>query len=301
MLYRMKQVTVRTGIPAVTVRAWEQRYGAVEPARTDRGQRLYTERDVQALLWLKEKTGRGMAISQAVRVLKQTAWLPEQAPPEPVHPAKPADGTGETAYAAWQERIYAELAGFQGDAAHGLLEAAFASFSLQEVFHRILAPILLKAGDDWEAGELSVAQEHYISHFVQQRFTQFFRLFPVNPRMPRFVAFCPEGEQHQLGLLMFSLFLRQHGAEVTYLGADMPMDGLGPLIRRKAIAYACVSLTMQDRAGESCRMLRDLQKENPGLKLVLGGRGFGQAELRTGWTLLRGGWQVWKEWLDGVA
>ncbi|WP_438444865.1 MerR family transcriptional regulator [Gorillibacterium sp. sgz5001074] len=297
-MYTMKAVSERTGIPAVTIRAWEQRYGAVEPERTAKGQRLYRERDIEALLWLKEQTEKGMTISQAVRQLKQE-------PAAPQGPAEPADfllssgaGTKEEAYREWQDGIYAELSDYREAEAQRLLDTAFALFSFQDVFHRILAPMMYRAGDDWGAGLLSVAQEHYISHFVTMRFSHFFRLFPVRPELPRFVAFCPSGEHHQLGLLLFTLFLRQQGADVLYLGADTPLDGLASLIRKKGIGFACVSLTLPERAELTCRMLKELQREAQGLQLVAGGSGFRGVAPQPGWSVLDGGPEAWKHWFD---
>ena len=72
-MYSIKQVAAMLGIPTVTLRAWENRYGAVEPKRTESGYRLYSEQDIEDLKWLKEQTeDRGMAISQAVRLLEET-------------------------------------------------------------------------------------------------------------------------------------------------------------------------------------------------------------------------------------
>jgi DNA-binding transcriptional MerR regulator len=65
-------ITKRLGIPSVTIRAWENRYGVVKPARTEGGHRIYSDEDLQALLWLKEQVvERGMPISQAAKMLKK--------------------------------------------------------------------------------------------------------------------------------------------------------------------------------------------------------------------------------------
>lgn len=56
-LYTIKVVQNRTGIKPVTLRAWERRYELLEPTRLKNGYRLYSERDVQLLLWVKEPSG----------------------------------------------------------------------------------------------------------------------------------------------------------------------------------------------------------------------------------------------------
>ena len=65
-VYNIKAVAEATGLPAATLRAWERRYGALAPSRTEGGYRLYSERDIALLIWLKERIDEGMTISQAL-------------------------------------------------------------------------------------------------------------------------------------------------------------------------------------------------------------------------------------------
>src|SRR5215210_5794011 len=69
-LYNTAAVVQRTGVPATTIRAWERRYGYPKPSRDVGGQRLYSERDIEALLWLADQTAQGVAISRAVEILR---------------------------------------------------------------------------------------------------------------------------------------------------------------------------------------------------------------------------------------
>ncbi len=69
-LYNTKAVVQRTGVPAPTLRAWERRYALISPERMHNTYRLYSERDVALIRWLKERTDSGMAISQAVALFR---------------------------------------------------------------------------------------------------------------------------------------------------------------------------------------------------------------------------------------
>lgn len=60
----MGVVTQLTGLSAHTLRAWERRYGVVEPARTERGHRLYFDADVAHLRLLHRLTFQGRRIGQ---------------------------------------------------------------------------------------------------------------------------------------------------------------------------------------------------------------------------------------------
>ena len=43
--YQIGTVSSLTGIDAHTIRAWERRYGAIKPARSEAGGRLYDEKN----------------------------------------------------------------------------------------------------------------------------------------------------------------------------------------------------------------------------------------------------------------
>src|SRR5687768_8713278 len=75
-LYNTKLVVGETGVPADTFRAWERRYGLPQPQRGDGGQRLYSERDIATLRWLRDRTNEGLTISQAVALLETQADAP---------------------------------------------------------------------------------------------------------------------------------------------------------------------------------------------------------------------------------
>ena len=60
----MRVVVRRTGLNASVLRAWERRYGAVEPDRSDGGQRLYSEADIRKLTLLKKLVDLGFPIGQ---------------------------------------------------------------------------------------------------------------------------------------------------------------------------------------------------------------------------------------------
>ena len=69
-VFNTKAVARETGVPADTFRAWERRYGVPHPQRTDGGHRLYSDRDIAIIRWLRDRTVEGMNISQAVQLLQ---------------------------------------------------------------------------------------------------------------------------------------------------------------------------------------------------------------------------------------
>ena len=68
-VFNTKAVALETEVPPDTFRAWERRYGVPRPQRTAGGHRLYSERDIAIIRWLRDRTAEGMNISHAVMLL----------------------------------------------------------------------------------------------------------------------------------------------------------------------------------------------------------------------------------------
>jgi len=63
-LLPIRTVSALTGVNAVTLRAWERRYGLVRPKRTPKGQRLYTQAHVEEIQRVLALMRTGVAIGQ---------------------------------------------------------------------------------------------------------------------------------------------------------------------------------------------------------------------------------------------
>ena len=70
-IYSIGAVERMLGIPAATVRNWEERYGLVKPERSGGGHRLYTRAEVEQLGFVKERLDRGLQPAEAHRLLRE--------------------------------------------------------------------------------------------------------------------------------------------------------------------------------------------------------------------------------------
>lgn len=68
----IREVARITGVNAVTLRAWERRYGLIVPHRTDKGHRLFTTEHVQRIQHILTWLNRGVAVSQIRQLLDST-------------------------------------------------------------------------------------------------------------------------------------------------------------------------------------------------------------------------------------
>lgn len=263
-LYSIKQVSEKLDIPAVTIRAWENRYNVVTPTRTEGGHRLYSEKDLKTLKWIKTQIQeKNMKISDAVRLLQAS-------PPDP-DPAPVPPSSQNNKYEELHEKLYEALVNLDTQKANQIADLAFSLYDYEEVFHHILVQVLYKVGDEWENGSISVAQEHFASQFIINRCTQFLRILPVNPALQKVLAFCPEGEQHQIGLMVFSLFLKKKGHDVIYLGPNTPFEGLAELITLKDVSVVAISMTNPGPIGKVEDWISSTLKIKPSLRFIVGG------------------------------
>lgn len=73
----IREVARLTGVNAVTLRAWERRYGLIVPHRTPKGHRLYSTAHVDRVLTILTWLNRGVSVSQVKQLIDH------QQPPPP--------------------------------------------------------------------------------------------------------------------------------------------------------------------------------------------------------------------------
>ncbi|NIL20274.1 MerR family transcriptional regulator [Pseudomonas sp. AN3A02] len=77
----IREVARQTGVNAVTLRAWERRYGLIVPQRTPKGHRLFSAEHVQRIHTILTWLNRGVPVSQ-VKSLIDTAPTASEPPVE---------------------------------------------------------------------------------------------------------------------------------------------------------------------------------------------------------------------------
>ena len=291
-MYNIKAAAKILDMPKVTIRSWETRYNAITPARTESGHRLYSDQNLEDLKWLKiQVQENGMKISEAVKRLhtsRKQYYHPEAADPkEPVE------------YAKQIEELYQAAVEIDIDRFNYLLDLKFSLFHHQIVFFQIIAPLMVRIGAEWEDGQISVAHEHMITNIIQQRFNQFFRVFPVAPHLPKVLALSPSGEHHQLGLLLFSLFLRENGFNVVYTGPDTPIEGLAEMVAKQDFQLVCMSVTTPKSRPIAEQYIKELSAAVPNLHFLLGGQGIDCNDEKVNRYCIGTTLESWQHWLDG--
>jgi len=225
--FSIKTVSIQTGIRPVTLRAWERRYDLLEPHRAENHYRLYSERDIAILRWIKARQDEGISISVAVaelRKMTQSGAWPETAPAGPNAPQLtmlPLSQLAEQAHNLAQALMRHDEA-----AADALLRYAQAHYPLLLYCNRLITPALVEIGEAWFTGKIRVATEHFASTYLRGKLLATFQSYPNRRGAPLVMVGCAPTEQHEIGPLMVALLLRAAGCRVEFLGPDLPLDDL---------------------------------------------------------------------------
>ncbi len=257
-LYNTRAVVQRTGVPADTFRAWERRYGLPAPARTEGNQRLYSERDVAVVSWLRDQTRAGLTISQAVRLYEAADAAPEATAAPRTGPSEGTDPPAER-MAGFRDRLVEALVAYDAVDAGQVVEEALALLPVEDVCLLVLQPALYEIGHRWARGEIGISAEHFASAFVIRKLGALFNLSqPEHGRGP-IVATCLEGELHEVGLLLTCLFLSRRGFRILYLGPNLPLDDLIETVRRLRPPLVLLSASTPPAALQLAAASRELR------------------------------------------
>jgi Predicted transcriptional regulators len=276
--YTIKVVQARSGIKPVTLRAWERRYNLLTPMRMSNGYRLYSERDIQLLLWVQRKLDTGLSISQVVKQFqgaRARGFWPEtiqNVAPEPpkLKPPRPARD--------YAEMLFGALIAHNESRAAAILEEVKKYFDLVTIFQEVMAPSLELVGEAWYKGEIRIATEHFASSYLKGKLLNTMQNLPVVKEGALILVGCGPEETHELPVLMFAVLLRQEGYFVEYLGPDLPTDDLldySAIVRPKLIV---LSVNQENTAKLMKGFAAELANVRGKPKLAYAGRYFDQNE-----------------------
>jgi DNA-binding transcriptional MerR regulator len=252
---RIGELSRRSGISPDLLRAWERRYGLLQPVRSPGGLRLYSEQDVERVRAMRRHLAEGLAAAEAAA----RALRPD------------TNGSGEAGAPLDRERLELTRAldEFDEPAAQAALDRGLATAGIDAVLLHVVLPYLRELGERWERGEASVAQEHYASNVLRGRLLALTRGWGRGFG-PLALLACIAGEQHDLGLIAFGLALHGRGWRVAYLGADTPFDTLTAVARSLAPELVVLNVATDERLRASLEQLRALVAEH---RVAVGGGG----------------------------
>jgi MerR family transcriptional regulator, light-induced transcriptional regulator len=213
-------VSKRTGISLHVLRAWERRYGVVEPVRTAGGQRLYSDADIARLRLLRQVTDAGRNISQVAEL--SAAALTALAEEDGDVSARRESGREPPDASAYVRAALTAGEELEGEAVHATLMRGVVSLRPMEFLDGVIRPLLHEVGDRWHAGRLGPAQEHVVSTAVRRVLTWLLDAYEAGADAPVLVVTTTAGEQHEFGAMLVSILGMDGGWRVNYLGPSLP-------------------------------------------------------------------------------
>lgn len=215
-LFPIREVSRLTGVNPVTLRAWERRYGLIQPTRTDSGHRLYSQADIDAvrsiLAWLE----RGVAVSKVGKILERSEA--QRAAAAPVYEEVALGEWGE-----WQRQVRRAVAAFDEARLEQVYGQVFSSYPLPVVFQDVLLPVwqeLLLSQDGF--GQTS--EWLFLDAFLRGRVLQ--RLQLARGQGARVVLSAIPGQCHELELLVAGVLLASSEIALSVLPLGQPLAEL---------------------------------------------------------------------------
>jgi MerR family transcriptional regulator, light-induced transcriptional regulator len=248
---RIGEFARRVGVNPELLRAWERRYGLLQPIRTEGGFRLYTAEDAERVGQMKRALADGLSAAEAARRAS-----------EPVR-------TEEAGLEHPRERLLAAAHAYDESAIHSILDEALRGFTLETVLQELVLPVLREIGDGWERGEVEVGEEHFATTIIRERLLALSRSWSRGGG-PLAILACAPGELHDIGLIAFGLVLRSHGWRIFFLGASTPLESVAKAttaFRPQLVVVSSMDGALLEAVGGE---LRRLARSAP---LVLSGRG----------------------------
>jgi DNA-binding transcriptional MerR regulator len=222
-MYTIKEASARTGVGAPLIRAWERRYGVIEPTRTPSGYRLYDDATLRTLVAMRALVDSGWTASEAARAIRAGEVNIDELVGSGV-PSTPVGATGVRHREALIDRFVRAAESTSAADTEAVLDEMLATGSFEAVVDDLLMPAARALGEAWAEDRVGVASEHAASAAIARRLAAAFQAAGVAAR-PAVVVGLPPGSRHELGALAFAAALRRRDVGVLYLGADVPVEG----------------------------------------------------------------------------
>ena len=248
-MHSVKSAAQLTGLTPDLLRAWERRYGVVQPGRDANGNRVYSEGDVARLSLLAKAVALGHPIHRAAHLsLPELERIASEARQDDLERLAPRIVA----------RVLEAIEAYRPDRCDEALALALATLSPSDAVRHVLSPLLHEIGDGWHRGQLSAAQEHLFSASVERLLMATIHTSLKTPRGPAILFGTPSGERHALGSLEAAFLAASRGLRCFYLGPDLPPDELAEAARRLKVAVVALSVVTRANGEQYARQIEQL-------------------------------------------
>lgn len=213
-------VAKRTGLTAYVIRAWEKRYSAVAPGRTDSNRRLYTDDEIDRLRILGLLTQVGHRIGDIAHL--STADLRSLLTSDIPDPAKHRGSSAEFDLTIALDDAITATRRMDSVALTSILEQSARALGQRGMLEVFVSPLARRIGELWADGEMTAAHEHFASGELRLFLLKGSRVYSETVGAPLMIVTTPAGQLHELGASIVAAASRDLGWRVAYLGPNLP-------------------------------------------------------------------------------
>ena len=266
----------RAGLSPAALRAWERRYGAVEPQRSETGRRLYSDADVRRLRLLSEAVAAGRGISLVADLSNEALeelLREDRASVLRLHEAPPRFSEGAPVSDRVREALeYVEA--MQPNELERFLKHSALSLPAGAIVGDLVVPLLFEIGMGWHDGRIGPGSEHIASVSIRRFLEWLIEASQIPNDAALMLTGTPEGQVHEFGALLAAVIAAEEGWRVQYLGPRLPASEIERTARTMdagAIALSAVFPTLgQETVDELVRLRASLPTD---VEVLIGGAG----------------------------
>jgi len=236
--YPIRVVSNETGVNAITLRAWERRYGLITPKRTAKGHRLYTEADIQLIRKVVALLQRGIPISQAKVMLEDGAPEPELM----------QTGAQPSQWSQYRGRLASAVQTFDDQEIHRIMEEVTNFFPVDITLRFLLLPLHQQLREQITE-PLGAARMQFFGGFLQGRLSA--RLSDVGDTAPKAnLVLANTVYDDDLELLLLGVMLKQFGIRLIRLAGLATPSEISALIRQQHWQGAVLGVASSPEDGQ---------------------------------------------------
>ncbi len=271
--YPIKVVSQMTKLSAFVIRAWEKRYSAVTPSRTETNRRLYSDEDIEKLRLLNEAVQNGHNIGGIANLsIHDLQSLLERETISPKY-----DENASTEVFVDSDSIISQcidaVKAYDGKALETLLLKASSKMSQPQMIEDFIVPLIYKVGDLWHDGFIRIANEHLASSVIRFFLTNLIEQHNPSENAPIIISATPRGQEHELGALIVGVIASSSGWKVVYLGPNLPVEEIAAVsdkLKAKVISLSIVYPSDDPQLKKDLINLKRMLPSN--ISLLTGGR-----------------------------
>ncbi len=143
-------------------------------------------------------------------------------------------------------------------------------FNIADFFDKILRPVMVKIGKDWETGKLAIATEHVASNIAQTLVKIIMEQSSGTGNKKKVMICVPVGEEHHIGCDVLETYLTIKGFKVFNMGTSIPTESIMEFINMKKPDIVLISITIQDNILAGQRLAKKIRGQSK-IPILVGG------------------------------